>query len=317
MNNPSLFAARSVGSLATLLALSCTGGQSGDEGGKGLNPPPADGGDRDGAPPSMGPNEQPPVYVCESDAECRSYVEAFVEERIARPLEHGGVLEIAQCVEGCGKDGVCACMYHDADRPYLDSLELHVLGAAELCDARSRARYCLAPASAFPGCSPDVATSCDVACRELGDALARDAQGREVEVAAARCDEGRCLSVWEVEGHCLIGAPIPSGLEVDCAVSYDAVLDELAATLPPAPREPPAGSDAPPSMSGGAQDAGFATPGVATPRMTDDEPIEASSWVTTTSDDGAVWLTGGICGAEIGPVCVHGPCPSDDADGGR
>src|SRR6185503_4192981 len=104
-------------------------------------------------------------------------------------------------------------------------------GASQRCDAFSRARYCLAPASSFQGCSPDAADSCDAACLDLRGALEADARGRDVEIRAARCDEGRCLSAWEVEGHCLLGAPIPDGTEVACAESYDQALDELAASL--------------------------------------------------------------------------------------
>ena len=127
--------------------------------------------------------------------------------------------------------------------------------------------------------------------------------------------------MWEVEGHCLLGAPIPGGpwdatsSEVECAASYDAVLDELAASLSPAPREPPSGSDAPPSMmTSGAHDAGSAIEG--TPRAESSaEPIEPNG-NTLTDASGAVWATGLICGAAIGPLCVDGPCPPEAGDGG-
>lgn len=309
--------------------LSCEGGQSGDEGASGPRADAAvDAGEGDtSVPPIMGgPGEQPPVLVCKSDADCRRYVEAYIDERIAppRPSAGGSTLEIAQCVEGCGRDGVCACMYRYAERQSLDALELHVLGAAEDCDAVSRARYCLAEASEFAGCSPELADSCEAACLDLREALEADARALEVTVAAARCDAGRCLSVWEVDGHCLVGAPIPTGGgEVTCAESYDAVLDELSASLGPAPQEPPSGSDAPPpSMSGGAG-AGVAAAEGGAPRASPYNeiypggPIEPGSWGNSTDDDGAVWVTGTICGAEIGPLCVDGPCPEPDTGDGE
>jgi hypothetical protein len=302
--------------LRVVLLVSCTGGQSGDEGASG---PPGDAGHGDAAvPPTMGgPGEQPPgALTCKSDAECRSYVETYLDERVAHPRAGGRELEIAQCVAGCGKEAVCACMYRYADRTFLDALELHALGAAERCDVSSRARYCLAEPSAFQGCSLDDPESCDAACLELRDALEEDDRGREVSVPAARCAQGRCLSVWEVEGHCLVGEPIPGApwdpsgsSEVACADSYDAILDDLAASLGPAPPAPPSGSDAPPAMmSGGAHDAGAAVEG--TPRAaSSDEPIEAN-WNTMTDEHGAVWATGQICGAAVGPLCVDGPCPA-------
>lgn len=206
-----------------------TGGQSGAEGVEMPDEPmltPED--PANPLDPGQGPSE------CDDDVMCREQVEAELEA-LSQPLSDAPRIVGSSCdfvqviLDTRAVSGTyCECEHHDGRST--------MLGPAGLgCYLYGRGGECLMSDSDFDGCEVGERTSCNDACELLEGRLEEDAARTfDTRVVEARCDDGACSSIVEIDGQCYVDGSYDQGRAYSCADGAESIREQNADdTAPP------------------------------------------------------------------------------------
>lgn len=202
-----------------MLALACSGGQSGAEGPIGPDP---------GGPGLPGQSE------CLEDLECRDKYEAQLEalsqpaprtlEVTASRCEPLGVSFDFESVQG----NACYCDTADGGQ-----LTLGPVGVG--CYLIGRDGSCIFGDADYAACDTLDTSTCDAVCEEAAARVEADSNRPiATELLLAECRASNCAAVVSVNGRCYINNEYGIGRERDCALGAEAILEASdAANTPP------------------------------------------------------------------------------------
>lgn len=206
--------------VAWLLALACSGGQSGAEGPSVVPGEPAE--------PGRGQAE------CQVDDECREKLEMELEA-LAQPAPRAVEISASRCewigigllfesVEGSH----CICDRADGGQTYVGPVGIG-------CYITGRDGQCLFGDGDYTPCDTNDANACSAICEDAAARIEADSNRPIVtELLLAECRDSSCSSAVSLNGHCYGNRDYQSAREVDCSLGAEGILQASdAANAPP------------------------------------------------------------------------------------
>lgn len=157
------------------------------------------------------------VSACEADCQdrvaTRSAPSVPPEPFLSATCEQTGIMAGGESWEGM------ACHCEVAENAWAI-----VAGGPHACSNHGRAGTCLYAASEFPGCDPEIATSCDAVCDDLHQRqVAHAAETLELTHRESACEVSGCYCAYQHGESCFLDNDV---VPYSCDLSLEEMLEE-------------------------------------------------------------------------------------------